>query len=261
MKSSNAVAKALKPAPNLVEAYATRGFIYMFHGWNWELAEADFRRAIDLNPGFATALQWYATLLMIRQRPDEAKARLHDALRIHPVSYNLMGDPCQTQYYSRKYSKAESSCRKALDLYPEFQFAHGILSSIYFETGHIEDAIRESTIVLENLGAYPNQTDESKASVRRSTNLHLDAFKRGGETGYWNFIIRLAEKGGLGDASTHIGIARAHLKLNDNDAAIRSLSKAVDANAFLSPFINCDPVWARVCGDARFQQIIASMGF
>ncbi len=130
------IAKALELDPNLAEAYATNGFLLTFHEWNWQDAEVHFKKSIELNPGYATAHHWYATLLAIQGRTDEAKSEMRRALEINPMSYNFLADLGQLHYFAREYDKAEEYCRKALEIYPDFQFAHQYLFDIYLLTGY-----------------------------------------------------------------------------------------------------------------------------
>ena len=104
----SALSKALSLDPNLSEAYATMGFARIFHEWNWQKAEDDLRRAIELKPGYATAHQWYATLLAITGRLDEGKQEIRRALEIDPMSANFLADLGQMHYLAREYSEAET---------------------------------------------------------------------------------------------------------------------------------------------------------
>src|SRR6185436_20777662 len=99
--------------PSLGEAHATLGFIEMFHHWNWKEAETEFKKAIELNPGYATAHHWYAILLEIQGRSAEAEAEFQKALEINPLSYNILADFGQAYISAREYDKAKGYCDKA----------------------------------------------------------------------------------------------------------------------------------------------------
>lgn len=139
-----ALNKALELDPNLAEVYATQGFAFALHEWKWKEAEGSFKRSIELNPGYATAHQWYATLLGIEGRHDEAKAEMRRALEINPLSYNFLADLGQAYYLAREYDKAKEYCYKALELYPDFVFAHTYLFQVYLQTSEYEAAIEQT---------------------------------------------------------------------------------------------------------------------
>ena len=255
-----AVSRALELDPDLGEAYATRGFIQMFHNWDWNAAEADFRRAIELNPGYPTSHQWYATLMMIRGRPLEAEARLKEALLIDPVSYNLYGDLAQAQYFARKYDEAERSALKALSIYPNFMFAHAHLGSIYFQTGRIEEAIAAKTVVSSELNryspAYLYKPGTPTEIASRSEGLRLDT-----ETSvFWRDWARMAMKIVEKEPNAYISIATAEVKLGNRQAAFENLAIAIERRAFLVPFVNADPVWDPIRNDPEFRALMAKMG-
>ena len=127
-ETHTAISKALELDPNLGEAYATLGFYQTVHKWKWEEAEARFKKSIELNPGYATAHHWYAVLLGIEGRNDEAKVEMQRALEINPTSYNFLADLGQIYYFNHEYDKAKEYCNRALEIYPDFRFAHGYLS-------------------------------------------------------------------------------------------------------------------------------------
>ncbi|MDI1243117.1 MAG: FlgO family outer membrane protein [bacterium] len=257
-EAAAAVDRALNLDPNLSEAYATRGFIHMFHGWDWARAESDLKRAIEINPGYATAHQWYASLLMIRGRHEDAKAKLKDALAINPMSYNLLSDLAQAHYYAGDYARAAEYGSRALELYPDFLPAHGILSDVYFQMGENDKAINEKVLQLGLLSVEPNQTKEQSSAAMRAADEHLAIYRRVGIEGYWKLIAREPEASSK-NANKFISSARAYLNIGEPEKALDLLEKAVSERAFLAPFISADPVWNSMRSDARFKNILGRM--
>ena len=105
-------------------------------------AEDSFKRSIELNPGYTTAHLWYAILLGIEGRFDEAKSELRRALEINPLSYNFLTDLGQVYYFAHDYHTAKEYYYKALELYPDFGFAHQHLAQLYRRTGEYEASIQ-----------------------------------------------------------------------------------------------------------------------
>lgn len=109
-----AVEKALEIDPNLAEAHATKGFIDLFHKWEWDSAEASLKRSIELNPNYAAAHHWLGLLHSVRGRHSEAIAELNIALEINPLSYNYLADLGQIQYFARDYSVRRPTASRRL---------------------------------------------------------------------------------------------------------------------------------------------------
>ncbi|MBL8183522.1 MAG: tetratricopeptide repeat protein, partial [Blastocatellia bacterium] len=242
------------------EAYATRGFIEMFHNWDWEAAEADLLRSIELNPGYPTAHQWYATLLMIRGRPLEAEARLKEALLIDPGSYNLYGDLAQAQFFARKYDEAERSARKALEIYPNFIYAHAHLASIYLQTERIQEAISQQMLVGNELNRYSPTNGAVSVSANDEPKKSPDASLDPEVVGYWRWLAKNASQNVRRDPNGHISIATAAIKLGDKRAVYHNLGIAIDQHAFMAPFVNVDPMWDPVRNEPEFRALMRKMG-
>jgi DNA-binding winged helix-turn-helix (wHTH) protein/TolB-like protein len=258
-EASYDVTKALELDPNLAEAYASRGFISMFHYWDWQRAEADFQKALELNPGYTTAHQWYATLLMIQNRPQEAEAELTRALEINPLSYNLLADLGQAYLYARQYEQAEAACMKALELYPKFVFAHGYLAEIYFQTGEYEKAIHELTVSINILTNAPYQPVATKPGIESIRKPSLEAWQSGGVKGFWRYQLEVLQKTKNLNANKYLHFARTYLALGEKEKALDNLERAHEEKAFLMPFINVDATYDSLRSEPRFQKILQMM--
>lgn len=251
-----ALEKALSLDPDLGEAFATRGFIRMFHKWDWNGAEEDLRRAIDLNPGYATAHQWYATLLMIRSRPKEAAAMLERAIDLDPISANLYSDLAQARYYSGDLVQAEASARRALEIAPDFVNVHGYLSDILFMQERYEEAFHEQGIFGRGLSKQPLQPAETEPFPEPS---HVRAFRKDGLQGYWKQRVSHIESINDSNANRLIALAQAQMNLGDTTSAIYNLEQAIKQRAFLAPFLNADPAWHPIRADSRFRELMSRM--
>src|SRR5207247_2004277 len=104
--------KALELDSSLAEPHATLGFIRMFWQWNWDDAEREFKQAIDLNPGYATAHQWYAIFIAAHQlRVSWAEAEMQKALELDPSSPAINADMGQVSYFAHEYDQAIAACK------------------------------------------------------------------------------------------------------------------------------------------------------
>ncbi len=117
-KAKDAVLKALAIDETLAEAHTTLGFIDTFSERDWSDAEREFQRAIQLNPSYATAHQWYCPLLWQTGRIEEAIAEAKRALQLDPVSVIVNWNLGKSFYYARRYDETIEQFRKTLDLDP-----------------------------------------------------------------------------------------------------------------------------------------------
>lgn len=251
----DAVQKALELEPNLAEAHATLGFIKMFHEWSWREAETSYKKSIELNPGYATAYHWYATLLAIEGRNKEAKAALRRALEINPLSHNFLADMGQLHYFGREYEEAKEYCRQALEIDPEFSFAHQYLSYTYLKTGEYDKAIEELITADRINGAYANQSAELRHRLETSSNKQREAYRDGGINGY--IENRLAD---ATQHRNHYNNAMLHIYLGEKEKALNNLERAYQGKAFLVPFVKADPVFDSLRGEPRYHAILKKMG-
>ena len=122
----------------------------MFHEWNWREAEAAYKKSIELNPGYATAHHWYATLLALKA--EIRKLKLPSVARWKSIRYRTTSLRIWASFYyfDREYEKAKEYCRQALEIYPDFPFAHNTFRQSYLKTGEYDKAIEETDYRGEN---------------------------------------------------------------------------------------------------------------
>ena len=142
-KAIGAARKALDLDGDLAEAHASLGNIFASYDWNWSAAEQEFRRAIELNPRYATAHHWYAEMLSYVKRFDEAFREIHLALELDPLSLGINTDAAWILFCAGQCHAAVEQLRKVLDLEPEFLPARTLLAVTYEMMGRQEAALVE----------------------------------------------------------------------------------------------------------------------
>jgi DNA-binding winged helix-turn-helix (wHTH) protein/TolB-like protein/Tfp pilus assembly protein PilF len=250
-----AVLKALELDPTLAEAYAALGFSQTFHQWNWQAAEESFKKSIELNPNYATAHHWYAQVLAIQGRHDEAKAEMRRALEINPLSYNFLADLGQIYYFNREYGEAEEYCRKALEIYPDFVFAHEYLSDIYLKTGEYEKALDEMLAAQKTMSTFTNEPKKVYESRISSYKKDIENFPKTGIKKY----IESQLAGFPPEPGYYPILAGNYAFLGEKEKALASLEKAFQGKGFLTVFIKADPIFDDLRGDPRYQEILRKM--
>src|SRR5712692_9566711 len=137
-----AATKALEMDDQLAEAHASMARIEM-HSFELASAEAEFKRAIELNPGYATAHHWLALYLAAMSRPDEAQREIQLARDLDPLSLIINANVGWCHYLARQYDQTIRDAEKTLELDSGFAVAHEYLAQAYLEKGEYERAVSE----------------------------------------------------------------------------------------------------------------------
>jgi TolB-like protein/Tfp pilus assembly protein PilF len=133
------ISAALAINNRLPEAYISRAILFGDFEWNWNAAESDYKRAIELNSNNATAHHWYALQLAQLGRSDEALQEITAAQKHDPLSPIIRAARAKILLIARRFSDAVAQCRKALELEPNFAPAYSVLAQAYaFQQQHSE---------------------------------------------------------------------------------------------------------------------------
>ena len=252
--------KALELDPNLAEAYATKGFMLLVHQWNWREAEKHFQKAVELNPGYATAHHWYAILLGIEGRYEEAKVEMQKALEINPLSYNFLADMGQLYFFSRQYDLAREYCERALSIYPDFSPAHLYLSHIHLKQGNYETAVQALNKAEFVMQKMPHETAEFNAAKLARVEQSNAEYRRGGINAFLTMRIKLElAEASLGNANRYVSLARSYAFLGNKGQALHNLEMALNARAYLLPWVKSDPLFDILHSEPRFKAILEKM--
>ena len=149
-KAKAAAQKALELDPTLAEPHASLGLIAMNYDWDWPAAEREFRRAIELNPNYATAHHWYAEYLIALDRADDSLAEIKRARELDPLSLIINTDIGKILYYARRYDEAIAQLQETRKIDPDFEQTQIWLGSVYATTGRYDAAIAAFRRIPEN---------------------------------------------------------------------------------------------------------------
>ena len=141
-KAKQAALKALDLDPMLPEAHASLAFVEVVYGWNWELADRELKRAIELDPGYSTAHYWRAVFVLVgTARLDEALEEAQTALNLDPVTPSINMGLGLVLFHRREYDQAAEQLHKTLELEPNIVWARLFLARTHLQLGDPEKAV------------------------------------------------------------------------------------------------------------------------
>ena len=245
-RAAEAAQRALAANDLLAEAHASRAHIYFEFEHDWEAAEREYLRAIELDPKYPVAHHWYGGFLSAMGRHEEALEQAHLARRLDPLAPIISTWVGLRHYFARRYDTAIDEYEKALDLAPGFAPGHWHLGWAYEQTGRFEQAIAEalkaigaaggSSLYLASLGhAYAMQGDVEKA---RQTLTELDRL-------------------GMERHVSAYHTAVIHAALGDQDEAFRWMDAAFDERSPWIGYMFVDPRLDPLRDDPRFSRLLA----
>ena len=142
-KAKEAALKALELDQTLAEAHVSLARVKAEYDWDWLGGEREFQRAIELNPNYATAHQWYGDILETMGQPEEAVAEYKRALELDPLSLIINSGLGEAFLYARQYDQAIEQLQKTLELDPYFPGPRFFLSQAYVHKSMYQEGIAE----------------------------------------------------------------------------------------------------------------------
>jgi len=238
--------RALQLDDNLPEAHAALALIVQNHDYDWQTAEKEFKRAIELNPNYATGHHWYAEHLAWRGRFDEALRESERARQLDPLSLIIATDNGAILYYSRQYDRAIAQFTAVRALDPGFPRA-GIIFESYVQKGMFAEA--EAFLEEQCLGDAP-----WCLSHRAYT------YGRAGKQAQAQKELRKLLASNQREPVDPIVIVPAYIGMGNNDQAIASLEKAFAQHSNGLTGLKVDPVYDPLRDDPRFQNLLRRVG-
>jgi len=241
--------RALALDPGLVEAIPTLAAVKNAVDYDWAGAEALYRRAIQLNPSYATAHQWYALQLSKLGRHEEALAEAREARRLDPLSLIIQTVVGLTLRTARQPEAAEAECRKALAMDQRFPPAWGCVATTLSDRGRHADAIR---VML----ALPTATREQPSLLVALVYARAGSGDRAAAA---EDMKRIETRAG-GRVAPAYFLAEAHAGLGDLDGAFVQLEKAYAARDTAIEEVGVDPFLDPLRGDPRYRDLRRRVG-
>jgi tetratricopeptide (TPR) repeat protein len=244
--AKEAALKALEIDNTLGEAYTSLAMVKGAYEWDWPGAESDYKRAIELNPGYATAHHWYAYLLTQLGRHDEAIAEIKIAQELDPLSLVISRNLGSFFYLARQYDKAIGALQRTMDMDPNFSGVHVNLGMAYLQKSMYEEALAEFQ-------------KEKKQTGMGITGIGITYAKMGRREEAQQVLDDLIKRS-KEEYVSPAGMARFYFALGENDQGFKWLDKAYEDLDSRLWNIKVNPAYDSVRSDPRFKAILEKMG-
>jgi tetratricopeptide (TPR) repeat protein len=253
-KAEAAARKSLTLDEGLAEAHAALALVHHHYHWKWKEAEACYRRALELNPGYAAAHLWYSWLLLALGRNDEALSEIERTLSIVQETdpHRLVAvhaTRAQAYYFNRNFQRAVDECEKALELDPGHFMLHYILGRAYRRLGEGNKAIAQLKVATKSSGELP--LVDAVLGLAYAVSGRREQAQKIAE-----MFAAAARKRYI--PPTYFAIVYAGL--GEKEKALEWLEKAYQDRADLLTWVNVEPMMDDVRSDPRFQDLIRRIG-
>jgi DNA-binding winged helix-turn-helix (wHTH) protein/TolB-like protein/Flp pilus assembly protein TadD len=247
-KARAAAMKAVELDDTLAEAWTAVGISDFWYGWDWQAAETNFLKALELDPNSAPAHAFYAHLLSNVGRHQEAVSEVRRARELDPLSLAINAMEGQILFFAGRTDEAAKVLRATMDMDPSFWLAHRFMTRIYLKKGMFADALEtaakakqitggnaEAIAIMGYAAAKSGRRDQAQAALKELE----DARAKG-------FVPAYA-------------FALIHLALGDHTKALELLEEAFEQREALMVFLKVDSNWDELRYEPRFAQLMKRM--
>jgi TolB-like protein/tetratricopeptide (TPR) repeat protein len=243
-KAAAAAMRAIEIDPSLSECHASLALVRFWYDWNWEAAEDEFLRAIELNPSYSSAYQWYAAYLNTQGRFEEAQTVQKSARELDPFSLILNTNVADPLFFSRQYDAAVQQLVALLEHEPRYFPA-------LFQLGRVYVQIEKYT---EAIDAFERTLQFSRQQETLPALAH--AYALAGRTQEARVILEGMKNDKTGRYVASPMIARIYLGLGEFETALDWLEKGLEERSFWMVFLKIDPVYDSIRSHPRFAQLL-----
>ena len=248
-KGKAAAMTALQLDPDLAEAHTSLAALLWLHDWQWEEAETEFKRSLELSPTYPTANHWYAEYVMTMGRHGEAMARMKNGQELDPLSLIINVAVGWAFYCARRYDEAIEQLRRTVELDPNYPVTYWILGLLLRKTGCYELAITEGEKGVKLSGGSP---------LMRAALAHT--FGAAGRTKEaLQMLDDLTELAKQKYVAPYF-FAGIHIGLGENDRAMEYLEKSYEEHSHWLIYLHIDPSMDGLRDNPRFQDLLRRVG-
>ncbi|MGH9941886.1 MAG: protein kinase domain-containing protein [Pyrinomonadaceae bacterium] len=248
-RAKAAALKALELDDQLAEAHTSLGLVKKDYDWDFASADREFRRAIELNPNYATAYHWQAENLVTLRRLDEAIAAMKRAQELDPFSLIINGEVGWVYYHARQYDEAIEQLQKTVEMDPHFPRNFFFLGRAYEQERMYEEAISATQQAVALSSGYTL----FKASLG-----HI--YGMAGQRGEAQRLLNELRERSNREYVSPVAVALIHTGLGDRDQAFAWLEKAYQEHDTILVYYLRDPQLEGLQSDPRFADLLRRVG-
>ena len=240
--------KALELDETVAEAHASLAWSVFIYDWDWEAAGQEFRRAVELDPRYATAHQWYAFWFAAHGRLEEALVEAHTALELDPASVSIRRTVGWLCYYARRYDQARYHLARAIAMNPTAAETYRILGLVFAYQGDWAEAER----VLREGMTLPGAATYTTAALGY-------VLARTGKRAEAEGLLADLEAQRRVDYVSPVAFATLYIGLDDPQHALDWMERALEERRGWLAYLRVNPLLDPLRGEPRFQALIDKM--
>ena len=240
--------KALALDETVFSAHASLAWSLFIYDWDWEGAEREFRRAIELNPRYASAHQWFAFLLVSRGEYEAALLESLTALELDPASVSIRRAVGWSYYYAGRYDQALAHLARAIEMNPMAVESHRILAATLAQQGKLADAERvlREALTLPAAGAF------TKAELAL-------VLARAGRPEEAKALLEEIQAAAREHYVSPVPFAIVHIGLGNLDEALDWVERAYDERRGWLAYLKVNPIFDPLRNEPRFKALMQKM--
>lgn len=241
--------KALQADAELAEALVSRAFVKWVYDWDFQKADVDFARAIELNPNYATAHHWYAYFLVSENRPERAIDEIKTARELEgPLNISVNTDIGEIYSWAGRYAEADAALREVLKIEPNYAVARHVLAINLLKQNRIAEAVAEAETA--------RRLESEPRVLAVLTYAYAADGKRAEALQTFNELNELSKQKYVSPFSKAIAL----IGLGMRDEAFAELENAYEERSDTMAIINVYPLLETLRADPRFAKIRQQTG-
>jgi TolB-like protein/Flp pilus assembly protein TadD/tRNA A-37 threonylcarbamoyl transferase component Bud32 len=246
--AKQAASKAVELDSTSAEAYSALGFATVTHDFDWAVAEGQHRRALEINPNYATAHHWYAFHLVMEGRFDEGLEQMVRTRELDPLSPGVLQAQGWCYYQSRRFDESIATFRAVLDATPDFPYGLITYSWVLRHTGAADEAVKTAEKALDLSGGgqlYITALGASYAAAGKQQEARA-------------VLERIEDMMAHGYVSPYQR-ALIHLHLGERERALELLQEAQSIRDAWIVWLGVEPQWDPLRGEPEFERMLSDL--